>query len=161
LAAAKPASAELTLPADLPLFLSVKLGLLMMVKTEDYSADAFAEWAARFWGQFDRNGDGVTADEVEYEMLEVPAQKDKANWEKYHKKSDQYLLSEYLQAFELDPDQDGTVTTDEMATMAEELFKFADADHSGGISAAEVDRLDKANARARSENCTELSCSWK
>ncbi len=96
---ARSARAELTLPPDVLIFLSSKLTLIKWVQPDTYSSDEFAAWAQTFWAKFDRNGDGVTPDEVEYRMLEEPAQKDKVNWERYHEKRDVYLTSEYMQAF--------------------------------------------------------------
>src|SRR5689334_5014606 len=52
-------------PVPQPIFLARSLGLLMMAENESFSADDFAAWAQSFWAQFDRNGDGVTRDEID------------------------------------------------------------------------------------------------
>lgn len=66
------AAGDQSLPTTFPRFLAHKLSIQMMAPPDSYDAAAFADWATGFWGQFDQNGDGVTPDEVEYEMLAAP-----------------------------------------------------------------------------------------
>jgi hypothetical protein len=105
----------------------------------------------RRFAEADRNGDGVIdADEVDQDIEAFIDQKGR-----------EYSVSEYMQAFVLDPNHDSHVTSPEIATWARELFAFADADHNSVIDREEGYRLLRSLVATELKNCTRTACSWQ
>jgi hypothetical protein len=156
-------AAELMLPKNASIFLADRLGLWMFAMgrhPEKFTADDFSAWAAGFWSKFDRNGDGVTPDEVRHRMIEVPLQEDPTRSAK-EQRYDNFQLTEYMQIFVLDPNHDGIVTTDEIAAMTVPVYAYADQDGNGIIDNPELHRFYAASGRTTQEHCVwDVGCTW-
>jgi hypothetical protein len=140
-----------------PFFLAKRLPWLVMA-TPKLDREGFAEWAAAFWAQLDRNGDGVTRDEIHALLYDQPRAERRQEFRRADRdgdgKIDQAEVDAALETeqreWEADPKRQ--VFPFKVAfpmKLARARWEKADANGDSVIDAAEIDQAVEASVDRR------------
>ena len=153
------AGAETPQPVPQPIFLARRLEILRMFESDSYSARDFAAWAQSFWAQFDRNGDGVTRDEVEDLLFEAPVASRREELRRADSDRDGRIEPDEIdaaiagtkKAWEADPMRQGLPLKIEFPIQVERRrWARVDGNGDGIIDATEIELAAKAAVDQRS-----------